>query len=147
MEKWHFHMENRPKYVVMIGLGFTIAVLIGLWLAFQVAAGYALLEQLSIALIGFVPSALLAGYGTYQYIQAGEEPDEIPLIDVRQQRELVDLIHERGMITITEAAQVLDISERDVKDAIRQLFELEIFTGYVDWDNNVVYSQRTKRLK
>lgn len=139
-------MVNRTKYAIMIGFGFGIAILVGLWVAIQVSADQPLASLLGVALIGFVPSASLAGYGAYQYIRVGEEPDIIPDIDVRQQRELVDLIHERGMVTIADASQQLGIGEHDVRDAIRQLLELEIFTGDVDWNEDVIYSQKTRKL-
>lgn len=139
-------MKSRTKYVVLIGLGFGIAVLVGLWLAIQVSIGESLSDLLGLALLGFIPSALLAGFGAYQYIQADEEPDVIPDIDVRQQRELVDLIHEHGMISIQDASQQLQISEHDVKDAVRQLLELGIFTGDIDWEADVLYSQKVKKL-
>ncbi len=139
-------MVNRTKYAVMIGFGFGIAILVGLWVAIQVSADQPLASLLGVALIGFVPSASLAGYGAYQYIRVGEEPDIIPDIGVRQQRELVDLIHERGMVTIPDASQQLGIGEHDVRDAIRQLLELEIFTGDVDWNEDVIYSHKTRKL-
>jgi|GEM_PF-1906011 len=139
-------MINRTKYVVMIGFGFGIAMLVGLWVAVQVSANQPLSSLLGIVLVGFIPSALLVGYGAYQYIRVGEEPDVIPDVDVRQQRELVDLIHERGMISIADASQQLGIGEHDVRDAIRQLLELEIFTGDVDWNEDVIYSQKTRKL-
>ena len=147
MEKWHnLFMENRVKYVVLIGVGFGVAVLVGLWLAIQVSTGVAFADLLGTALIGFIPSALLSGFGAYQYIQSDEEPDVIPDVDVRQQRELVDLIHERGTISIEEASQLLQISEDDVKDGIRQLLELGIFTGDIDWETDMLYSQKIKKL-
>ena len=139
-------MVDRTKYAVMIGFGFGIAMLVGLWLAIQVSADEPLSSLIGIALLGFLPSAFLAGYGAYQYIRVGEEPDVIPDIDVRQQRELVDLIHERGMISIVDASQELGIGEHDVRDAIRQLLELEIFTGDVDWNEGLIYSQKTRKL-
>lgn len=139
-------MESRTKYAVLIGLGFGIAVLAGLWLAIQVSMGQSLSDLLGIALLGFVLSAFLAGLGAYLYIQADEEPDVIPDVDVRQQRELVDLIHEHGMVSVQDAAKLLQISEPDVKDAVRQLLELGIFTGDVDWETNVLYSQNVKKL-
>jgi hypothetical protein len=139
-------MVNQTKYTLMIGLGFGIAVLVGLWVAIQVSAEQPLSSLLGVALLGFIPSALLAGYGAYQYSQIGQEPDIIPDVDVRQQRELVDLIHERGMVSIADASQELGISEHDVRDAIRQLLELQIFTGDVDWKENVIYSQKTQKL-
>lgn len=139
-------MGNRTKYAVIIGLGFAIAVIAGLWVAVQVSAGFAFGSVIGTALIAFVPSAILVGYGAYGYIIADQPPDEIPHVDVRHQRELVDLIHLQGAISITEAAQKLDISENDVRDAVRQLLELQIFTGWVDWNEDMLYSQRTRRL-
>lgn len=130
----------------MIGFGFGIAVLVGLWVAIQVSAGQPLSSLLGIVLLGFIPSALLSGYGAYQYSQVDVEPDVIPDVDVRHQRELVDLIHERGMISIADASHQLGISEHHVRDAIRQLLELEIFTGDVDWNEDVLYSQKTQKL-
>lgn len=139
-------MNSRSSYIIIIGLGFAIAVIIGLWLAIQVSAGNDLLNLIGIALIGFIPSALMAGYGTYQYIQSDEEPDTIPDIDVWHQRELIDLLHQHSAISIPDAAQRLDISENDVKESIRQLLELGIFTGDIDWENEILYSQKTNKL-
>jgi hypothetical protein len=139
-------MVNRTKYTVMIGFGFGIAVLVGLWVAIQVSAGQPLSGLLGIVLLGFIPSALFSGYGAYQYSQVDVEPDVIPDVDVRHQRELVDLIHERGMISIADASHQLGISEHHVRDAIRQLLELGIFTGDVDWNEDVLYSQKTQKL-
>jgi len=139
-------MINRSPYTIMIGLGFGIAVLVGLWLALQVSAGNNLLDLIGIALLGFIPSALLAGYGAYRYIQASEEPDEIPSVDVWHQRELIDLLHRHRAISISDVAQRLNISEVEVKDAVRQLLELGIFTGDIDWDNDMLYSQKTNKL-
>jgi len=130
----------------MIGLGFGIAVIIGLWLAVQVSAGNNLLDLIGVALLGFIPSAILAGFGAYRYIQADEEPDDIPDVDVWHQRELVDLLHQHRAISISDVATQLDISEQDVKDAVRQLLELGIFTGDIDWDNDMLYSQKTNKL-
>ena len=147
MEKWQeSSMSSRATYSVMIGFGFGIAILVGLWLAIQVSAGQSLSNLLGITLIGFIPSALLTGYGAYRYIQSNEEPDVYPDVDVRHQRELVDLIHERGAISIKDASEILDISEQDVKDSIRQLLELGIFTGDIDWATDILYSKKTQKL-
>ncbi len=139
-------MLNRSPYAIIIGVGFSIAVVVGLWLALQVSAGNNLLDLIGIALLGFVPSALLVGFGAYKYIQADQEPDDIPDVDVWHQRELIDLLHQHSAISISDVAKKLDISEQDVKDAIRQLLELGIFTGDIDWDNDMLYSQKTNKL-
>lgn len=130
----------------MIGIGFVIAIFVGLWLAIQVSTGEQFGNLLGVALVGFVPSAVFAGYGMYQYIQSDEEPDVIPEVDVRHQRELVDLVHERGAITVAQASQLLEISEIDVKESVRQLLELGIFTGDIDWETDTLYSQKVKKL-
>lgn len=130
----------------MIGTGFAIAVIVGLWLALQVASGQDLLDQLGIAAVGFVPSTLLVSVGAYFYIQADTEPDDIPDVDVWHQRELIDLLHQHRSISIQDAAVQLGISESDVKESVRQLLELGIFTGDIDWESDTLYSQRTQKL-
>ncbi len=139
-------MLNRSRFIILIGVGFAIAVGMGLWLAIQVAIGQSLLDLVGIALIGFVPSAILISYGVHQYIQLDIEPDVIPDVDVWHQRELVDLLHQHHAISIQDVALKLDISENDVKDAVQQLLELGIFTGDIDWENDMLYSHRTQKL-
>jgi hypothetical protein len=139
-------MVNRSPYAIMIGIGFGIAVLVGLWLAIQVATGQDLLDQLGIAVVGFIPSTLLVSIGAYRYIQADTEPDVIPDVDVWHQRELVDLLHKNRSISVHDAAQQLGISENDVKESVRQLLELGIFTGDIDWETDTLYSKHTKKL-
>lgn len=139
-------MFNRSPYAIMIGIGFAIAVFVGLWLALQVSSGRNILDQLGIAVIGFVPSTLLVGFGAYRYIQADSEPDVIPDVDVWHQRELIDLLHQHRSISIKDAAVQLSISENDVKESVRQLLELGIFTGDIDWETDTLYSHRTQKL-
>ncbi len=66
--------SGRLVGIILIVVGFGVAVIAGLWLASQVTGGQL---QSGGALVGggiaFIPVALLTGFGIYMYVQGGKE--------------------------------------------------------------------------
>lgn len=130
--------------VILIVVGFGIAVIAGLWLALQVqqiGAGGALIG----AAIAFIPVALLVGGGIYMYVIGSREAVEES--SMHQQRQLLDIVKSRGQVAVVDLAIEMKTSADNVKNLLHQLVGLQVFSGYVNWEKGVIYSSDAKQLR
>lgn len=139
---------NRGRLIgiVLMVIGFGVAAFSGLWLAVQarsdnLSAGGALLG----ALLAFVPVALLVGFGIYFYTQGGQEAEEQSTM--RQQRDLLDILKSRGQVRVEEMAIELGVPLSTVQDLVHQLVGLQVFSGYVNWKEGMLYSEDASKLR
>ncbi len=132
--------------IILIVVGFGVAVIAGLWLALQVSS-----EQLGAggavvgAGIAFIPVALLVGFGIFMYVQGGKEAVEES--SMQQQRRLLDIVKSRGQVSVSDLALEMRISVDTVKDLVHQLVGLQVFSGYVNWQDGTLYSSDASQLR
>lgn len=130
--------------VGVIGLG--IALIAGLWLASQVSGGSltsggALLG----AGLAFIPVALMVGFGVYFFVRGGSQAQEESTM--QKQRQLLDIVKSRGKVGVNDLALEMRTNVDAVKDMIHQLVGLQVFSGYVNWDEGVLYSAEASSLR
>lgn len=140
-------ISARAAGMVLIVVGFGAAVAAGLWLASQVSGqslnvGSAMLR----AGLAFIPVALLVGGGIYLYTRRAE-PAVMEKSSMEQQRHLVDILKARGQMPISELARVMDTSPDTVKGLLQQMIELQVFSGYIHWKEEMIYSADAGRLR
>ena len=123
--------------VILIVVGFGVAVIAGLWLALQVSG-----EQISAggAMVGagiaFIPVALLAGFGIYMYVQGGKEA--VLESEMQKQRQLLDIIKSRGQVRVPDVAMEMQVSVESIQNMVHQLVGLQVFSGYINWDKGML---------
>lgn len=138
--------QGRLIGIILIAVAFGIAVVTSLFIAAQTssdeleAGGAALL-----AAIAFVPIALLAGFGIYMYVLGGKEAEEESIM--RQQRQLLDIVRSRGQVEIRDIALELNASVDTINEMVHQLVGLQIFSGFINWDDGILYSSDAKKLR
>jgi len=132
-------MKKTQLGLLLIGLGFILAISGGLYLAasdFETSA-FALR---GVIVFGVIVPLIAVGIYFYSRPQAEEaEPESF----VRQQRELMDTLRSHHQMTFSEAAQQLAVSEEAVVEMVNQLITLEIFNGEVDWQKGILYAGQT----
>lgn len=132
--------------IILIVVGFGIAVIAGLWLATQVSGGQL---QSGGALIGaglaFIPVALLVGFGIYLFVQGGKEAEADS--EMQKQRQLLDIVKSRGQVPVSDLALEMKTSVDSVKNMVHQLVGLQVFSGYINWDKGVLYSSDAGNLR
>lgn len=139
-------MNNSRLIGIILGvLGFGIAVLAGLWIAVQVGGGMSMGAALLGALLAFIPVALLIGGGLFLFIQGGREVERES--EVRQQRQLLDIVRSRGQISVHELALELNINVDKVKSMIHELVGLQVFSGYINWKDGMLFSSDAAQLR
>ncbi len=132
--------------IILIVIGFGIAVIAGLWLALQVST-----QQLSGggavvgAGIAFIPVALLVGFGIFMFVQGGKQAIEES--SMQQQRQLLDIVKSRGQVSVTDLALEMKISADIVRNLVHQLVGLQVFSGYVNWNDGILYSSDAGKLR
>lgn len=138
--------SSRLIGIVLTVIGVGVALLAGLWLATQVGSGG--LEAGGAVLgagLAFIPVALLLGSGVYLFVRGGAEAKEESLM--QKQRQLLDILKSRGEVGVTEMALEMNVSVDAVKDMVHQLVGLQVFSGYVNWQDGKLYSAEASSLR
>jgi hypothetical protein len=140
-----FMNSSRLVGIILSVVGIGIAVIAGLWLATQAAAGHDSGGIVLGAGLAFIPVALFVGFGIYLYVQGGQEAQEESVM--QKQRQLLDILKSRGQVSVTDMALEMHVSADSVKDMVHQLVGLQVFSGYVNWDDGKLYSAEASNLR
>lgn len=138
--------SSRLVGIILTIVGIGIAIIAGLWLATQVSAGSITGGGAAIgAGLAFIPVALFAGFGIYLYVQGGQESQQESVM--QKQRQLLDILKSRGEVSVSDMALEMHVSVDSVKDMVYQLVGLQVFSGYVNWDDGKLYSSEASQLR
>ncbi len=99
---------------------------------------------LAIALVVVIALPLLGG-GIFLLIQAGRE--DVERARVARQRKLLNMVLTQGQVRLAEAALEMNASRDEVKAWLHDLVGKGLFSGYVNWDEGVLYSRQASQLK
>jgi hypothetical protein len=142
---------NRQRLIglVLIAAGFAIAMTVGLVLAVQVSrdSGSMPGDALPGAVAAFIPVALLTTAGLYVYRRGADVEEDDAQSEMRLQRDLLDRLHGQGQMTVPDLARDLGIEPLQVRDLVRQLVALNIFSGLANWDDGTLIAADAARLR
>lgn len=138
--------QSRLIGIILAVIGFGVAVIAGLFLAVQVSqenlsAGGAVVG----AALAFVPVALLVGFGIFMYVKGGEEAREDTAM--QKQRQLLDVVRSRGQVEVHDLAIEMNTNVDEVRSMVHQLVGLQVFSGYVNWDDGMLFSAEAANLR
>ncbi len=98
--------------------------------------------------LGLVVSLFIAvplvGVGVYLMIRGGAE--EVEMADVARQRKILDMVKTRGQVNVSDLVFELKATSDQVRDDVYKLVGLGLFTGYVNWKDDVLYSREASQL-
>lgn len=130
--------------VVLIVAGLAICLVVSLFLG--LLAGGQGPENLSMAgavlgffLLGLLPLLILGGVGVFLFIKGGQEAAE--LVDIQKKERLMGMIQAAGKVSLASAAIELKMTRDQVKNAILELVNQGLFSGYVNWQEQMFYSK------
>jgi hypothetical protein len=138
--------QTRLLGIILGVVGLGVALIAGLWLASQVSAG-ALTSGGAIvgAAFAFIPVALLLGFGVYFFNRGAIEVLDETMM--QKQRRLLDIVKSRGKVNVSELAIEMQLTADAVRDMVHQLVGLQVFSGYVNWQDGVLYSDEAANLR
>ncbi len=98
------------------------------------------------AVIGFLILVLpQLGFGTFLLIKGQQETAE--LTQANQQRQLLNIVKTRGQIDIGDLVIEMKSTRSQVKNLLHELVGMGLFSGYVNWDEGVLYSRQASQLR
>ena len=133
--------SKRTIAIISLTLGFVITTIAGLVLAASNLAPGPLLVRGFIVFIVVIP---IFGFGIYQYVTSDTESSG--LSDTELQLKLMDIIRQKGRISLEDLATELNVSVGTITQLVEDLAALDIFTGYIDWGNQIIYATRPQEL-
>jgi hypothetical protein len=86
-----------------------------------------------------------AGGGVYMLVRGGQEAKSD--VVAQKQRRLLDMVTTRGELPISDAAVELQLPRDEIKNWIYRLVGLGVFTGYINWEDGVLYSAQASQLR
>jgi hypothetical protein len=91
--------------------------------------------------VALVPAAAGVYLLTQSRTEAAEQADRV------RQRKILDMVTTRGQVDIRDLVFDLNSNSEQVRNDIYSLVGLGLFTGYVNWDKGVLYSEDASQLK
>lgn len=135
---------GRTIGVVLIVAGLAICMVVALFLGLLTGGkGPAELSMagavLGFILLGLLPLLILGGVGVFLFIKGGQEAAE--MVDIQKKQRLMGMIQAAGKVSVASAAIELKMTRDQVKNAILELVNQGLFSGYVNWQEQTFYSK------
>jgi hypothetical protein len=102
-------------------------------------------SMLGFAIIVVPITLILGGFGVYM-VRAGTREAE-QQAHVKQQRELLSIIQARGQVNISDVAIEMNATRDEVKQWLHDLVGKGLYSGYINWDKGVLYSEQASQLR
>lgn len=97
------------------------------------------------ALLALVIIAPIIGVGAFLLVQGGRE--ERAMAEVAQQRKLLNIVKTQGQVTLSDVVLEMGATYQQVKAWLYDLVGRGLFSGYVNWEEGMLYSQQASQLR
>ena len=89
--------------------------------------------------IGFLVLVLpQIGFGIFLWVKGGQS--ERDLAQINSQRRLLSIIKTRGQVNLDDLVVEMQSTKPAVKEMLYHLVGMGLYSGYVNWDEGVLYS-------
>ncbi len=100
---------------------------------------------LGFALVTLLVALPLGGAGVFFVVQGGREAQDSA--EIAQERKLLNMIKTQGQLPISDAVLDLNTTQEGVHEMLYSLVGKGIFSGYVNWDEGMLYSEQASQLR
>ncbi len=126
-----------------------IGVLISLVAALFFGSGYASGRMPSAMILGFglvfiVVVLPLVGAGGFLFVKGRQEA--ATFAEVEKEKRVLNMVLTQGQVRVSEVALELNATRDQVKEWIYDLVGKGLFTGYINWDEGILYSKQASEL-
>jgi hypothetical protein len=131
---------------LLIGAGVIVLVAGIALIGVMAASGFVNPAGLAVGIFFMIIVSLpLIGLGIVLFVRASQEgrDEEVQL----KQRRILDMVATRGELRISDAALELKASREQIQSWVYNLVGLGVFSGYINWDDGVLYSSQASQLK
>lgn len=137
---------TRTVGVLLIVVAVAICLIGSLWLGANLMSGSAQIggTVLGFALLFIVLVAPLGGFGIVTLMRGRAEQSETEQAD--EMRKILDMVKTRGRVNVSDVVIELKADMPTVQNMIYRLVGMGVFSGYVNWDEGVLYSEDASAL-
>jgi hypothetical protein len=134
-----------------IGFILIAVALVGFLLLAVLMGSYVADDQLAIstAVFGFTIFAIILllplGAGVFMVWKGGQEAKVA--VRAKEQRRLLDMVKTQGEVHISDVAIEMDVTRDEVQAILYDLVGKGLFSGYVNWDEGMLYSKQASELR
>lgn len=137
--------SGRTVGVILLVIGVVLALILVAWLF--AGQGESKLEGsglvLGLALILIVAAPLIGG-GVYFITKGQSEAKEFAVVE--KEKRLLNMVLTQGKVQLAHAAVEMNTTLDQVKAFVYDLVGKGLFTGYVDWKSNTLYSADASKI-
>ena len=140
-------MSNSGKTIgiIMIVVGIAIALVAALFFASGAASGRTTSAMiLGFGLVFIVVVLPLVGVGGFIFVKGRQEA--AAFAEVEKEKRVLNMVLTQGQVRVAEVALELNASRDQVKKWIYDLVGKGLFTGYINWDEGILYSKQASEL-
>jgi len=132
--------------IILIIVGLMSCLACSLWAVVNKAGGQLETTGLVFALAGILILALpFFAVGAFLFIRGGQEEEQ--LAEAQRERRVLDMVLTQGQVRVSDIAIELNVPLDRVKKYVYDLVGKGLFTGYINWDEGVLYSKQASELK
>ncbi len=138
--------SGRIVGILLIIAGIALGVIGVGWLIASVATGNlgvtgAILGGALLAL----PILLLLGAGVFLLVRSGREA----VVDAEREilRRILDMVQSKGQVPISDLVFEFKSTRDQVQNQVHALVGMGVFSGYVNWEEGVLYSAEAANLR
>jgi hypothetical protein len=132
--------------IILVAAAVLLCLGVGAWLASEsVGGGLTIGGAVLGGVLALIIAAPLAGVGVFLLIQGGRE--EKSMAEVQQERKLLNIVKTQGQVTVSDLVLELNSDYSQVKNWIYDLVGKGLFSGYVNWEEGVLYSEQASQLR
>lgn len=131
---------------LVVGSGILVFVIGIILLALLAGAGTLTMGGLAVGVFFVLIVVLpLIAVGAVVLVRAQQEGQQEET--AAKQRRLLDMVATRGELRISDAAIELKATRDQIQGWVYNLVGLRLFSGYINWDDGVLYSAGASQLK
>ena len=135
---------SRLLGIVLLVVGVVVGGIAAMWLFTNEGLSQpARILGLGLALLVIV--APLVGAGLYLLLTGSAEAKRAQ--KAAQQRKLLNIVKSRGQVRVDDLALEMQLPREKIKETLHALVGLGVFSGYINWDKGVIYSQEASQLR
>jgi hypothetical protein len=81
------------------------------------------------------------------YLLSRGQTEAVTAARAGKQRQLLGVVKTRGQVPVSDLAIELQTSRDEVQAMLHELVGMGLFSGYINWEKGVLYSQETSKLR
>lgn len=137
---------GRTLGLILVGVGVIAALLVAAIMFVPVSSGNRSADAawLGFALLSVVWIIPLAA-GAFMLWKGGQEA--VVAQQASQQRKLLNIVKTQGQVPVSDLAIEMNATREDVQNLLYDLVGRGLFSGYVNWDKGMLYSEQASELR